>query len=178
MANESKIPIVVALIGLAGVISAALIGNWDKIVDHHRVLSPAPASSPVANSAEPQGEPVVVFANGNTVEVQNAPARKTTSTISQPQLITEVRNYHWNFGRGAFPQTIGFQDNVGKKYGPWETRGASGQGEVKDASWICNPNIRLPAGTYTVLDGDPDTWSWNERSKRMGISTIKGYPKK
>ncbi|MFH0968879.1 MAG: hypothetical protein V1862_14470, partial [Methanobacteriota archaeon] len=39
----------------------------------------------------------------------------------------------------------------------------------KDAHWVARPNISLPAGTYSVKDSDPDTWSHNEASGFSGF---------
>lgn len=47
-----------------------------------------------------------------------------------------------------------------------------GQGGVQNAYWAVLPNIEVPAGTYTVIDSDPSTWSYNSQSKGCGFTTI------
>jgi hypothetical protein len=32
----------------------------------------------------------------------------------------------------------------------------------------------VPAGTYTVVDSDPQTWSTNERANGLGLVTVLG----
>jgi hypothetical protein len=47
-----------------------------------------------------------------------------------------------------------------------------GQGGVMDAVWIVRPNTTIPAGTYTVIDSDPGSWSENSISGGAGFSHI------
>jgi hypothetical protein len=44
-------------------------------------------------------------------------------------------------------------------------------------NWRVEPNQVIPAGTYTVLDSDPATWSQNAESRGQGFSDIRGVPR-
>jgi hypothetical protein len=39
---------------------------------------------------------------------------------------------------------------------------------VQNAYWTVYLNVTLPAGTYTVIDSDPATWSHNAESSNRG----------
>jgi len=41
-------------------------------------------------------------------------------------------------------------------------------------NWIARVNRNLPAGTYTVLDSDPRTWSRNPQSGGQGFTIVRG----
>ncbi len=119
----------------------------------------------------------VIFEVGNIYGVGNGPSSTTTFSLTRPYMITLVQTYHWNSGKGTTrPGTIGFRDERGKVYGPWTAEGLPGQGGVRNAYWQLNPNAVLPAGTYTILDSDPATWSQNSQSGGRGFVLIKGYP--
>ncbi|MFQ3581325.1 MAG: hypothetical protein SNJ49_05395 [Chloracidobacterium sp.] len=134
-----------------------------------------PSNAPPRNP--PPGNTVTtVFNNGNVAAVDNGPTRPTQVTFKQPYVVTYVFTYHWNYGRGAAPGTIGLLHSSGKLYGPWRARGTPGQGGVPNANWECTPNVVVPAGTYTVVDSDPATWAQNSGSGGAGIAIVKGYP--
>jgi hypothetical protein len=84
--------------------------------------------------------------------------------------VTLITTYHWNDAQGAAPGTIGLKDANGKLYGPWPASGTPGQGGVPNAYWTVNPNIVIPAGTYTVIDSDPDTWAQNDETGGAGMA--------
>jgi hypothetical protein len=118
-----------------------------------------------------------IFNNENGMGVQNSPTSPTVVTIKQAYKITVLRTYHWNNGRGTpAPGTIGLKDASGKMYGPWQASGSPGQGGVPNAYWSTAPNIILPAGTYTVVDSNPATWSQNGNSGGKGFTAINGSP--
>lgn len=118
-----------------------------------------------------------IFNNENGMGVANSPTSATVVTIKQPVKITLLRTYHWNNGRGTpAPGTIGLKDASGKMYGPWQATGSPGQGGVPNAFWSAAPNIMLPAGTYTVVDSNPATWSQNGNSGGKGFTVINGSP--
>ncbi|MEN3003149.1 hypothetical protein [Dehalobacterium formicoaceticum] len=132
------------------------------------------ASLPAA--AEPVDEPVLVADTTNIMAVYNGPTVPTTFSIDSPHLVTEIHNYHWNDGQGAAPGTIGLQDQNGKMYGPWQAVATPGQGGVPNANWFVYPKIVIPAGTYTIIDSDPSTWSQNGDSGGKGMSYVKATP--
>jgi len=91
-----------------------------------------------------------------------------------PHRITLIRNYHWNNGKGSPIGTIGLKRHDGTVYGPWRISMSSGQGGAKNVYWIVNPNVVIPAGTYTIMDSDHATWSHNLQSKSCGFSYVEG----
>ena len=124
----------------------------------------------------PLDEPAKISDTMNIAGVGNGPTAPTTFSINVPHLLTYVSTYHWNNARGAEPGTIALRDNKGKVYGPWQVTTRPGQGGVPNAYWDVYPNIVLPAGTYTVIDSDPSTWSQNKDSGGRGMGEVKATP--
>jgi hypothetical protein len=91
-------------------------------------------------------------------------------------MITLIRDYHWNSARGATPGSIALRDASGRLWGPWPASGSPGQGGVPNAYWTAYPQAVLPAGTYTVIDSDPASWSHNAESNNRGFVRVEGYP--
>jgi len=113
-----------------------------------------------------------LFENGNIGGVSSGPPNPTQFTFTQATLITRIENYHY-FNSGKKPGTIGLRNNsTGKVYGPWQAYGLIGQGGVQNAFWVVLPEIELLAGTYTVIDSDPPTWSYNSQSNGCGFTSI------
>jgi hypothetical protein len=115
------------------------------------------------------------WSNWNLGVVNNKPpTRDTTFTITEPVQLVYIDTYHWNNGN-SLPSsgTIELIGDDGKMYGPWNTVGKNGQNNNKNAWWVATVNIILPAGTYTVVDSDPDTWSNNPESKNAGFAGVK-----
>lgn len=129
------------------------------------------------NEKDTEAKPVQIeeglYNNGNVGGVKSGPIVPTVFTLSQPCKITSIRNYHY-FNHGALPGTIALKDQDGTVYGPWATEGTTGQGNVANASWTARPNVVIKAGTYTVIDSDPSTWSQNDQSGGCGFTEIKG----
>jgi choice-of-anchor C domain-containing protein len=116
-----------------------------------------------------------LFNNFNTGGTVNGPRRRTVFTLNRPARITELVTYHWNSGRGAMPGTINLRDQNGKIYGPFAAFGSSGQGGAADVNWVAKANVTVPAGTYTLLDSNPRTWSNNSQSGFAGFEKVRGY---
>lgn len=91
-------------------------------------------------------------------------------------MVTQISTYHYNKMKGAPPGTISLQSDSGETYGPWQTTGAVGQGNVPNAFWVAKPDEEVPAGTYTIIDSNPGTWSQNAKSNGSGFATIQGTP--
>ena len=120
-----------------------------------------------------------IFDNWNVCGVKNGPTKETTFTIDAPYLITFIATYHWNYGKGALPtKGISLKDSSGKVYGPWPVITSAGSGGAANVNWECHPGITLPAGTYTVIDPDPATWSQNDASGNVGFTRVAGSPTK
>lgn len=131
------------------------------------LLTPTEAVTSVSRPNENVVEEMFqVTSNGSA---QNG-ATPTTFTVSESWLVTEIKTYHWNNGNGITPGTIGLMVADGTILGTWQADGLPGQGDVPDAYWVVNPNIVIPAGTYTVIDSDPDTWAQNAETNGIGMA--------
>ena len=93
-------------------------------------------------------------------------------TIDRPRVIVEILTYHWDYNDHKLG-TIALKNvETGKTYGPWKTVGGTGQGGVENAYWLAHPNIKIPAGTYEIVDSSPSTWFTNDQAKGFGVATI------
>ena len=121
-----------------------------------------------------------IFDNWNICGVKNGPTKDTTFTVDAPYFITLIATYHWNYGSGALPggKGISLKDASGKMFGPWSVTTSAGSGGKANVNWECHPGITLPAGTYTIIDPDPATWSQNDGSGNSGFGRVAGSPKK
>jgi hypothetical protein len=115
-----------------------------------------------------------IFAQSACAGVSNGPPNPTVFTIDEQRTITKMGTYH--YGSGESPGTIGLRDEQGKIYGPWQAEGESGQGGVPNAYWIVylSPSVDLPAGTYTIIDSSPSTWSYTSESNDCGLAAVIG----
>lgn len=111
-----------------------------------------------------------IFDNGNIAGVYNNPTAATVFTVTNPVTITYVLTYHWNSGRGSTVGTIGLKHSDGTMYGPWQAVSTAGN----NLYWEVHPATTIKAGTYTVIDSTPSTWSYNSQSGNAGITIIKG----
>lgn len=120
-----------------------------------------------------EGASETIFNNHNIYGVQNNPTNPTLFTVAAPVLVTFLEDYHY-FNNGALPGTIALRHEDGTLYGPWQTTGRVGQGNVPNAYWECAPMVTIKAGTYEVIDSDPSTWSHNSHSNYAGLTIVKG----
>ncbi|MCX6668939.1 MAG: S8 family serine peptidase [Methanothrix sp.] len=124
----------------------------------------------------PFGQTTAIFDNWNKGSVDNNPTGSTSFIISEPQMITYIDTYHWNYGSGTQSGgTITLRKDDGTKYGPWQVETKPGQGGVPNAWWIAYPNEVIPAGTYTIFDSELETWSKNSESNDCGFSKVEGH---
>ena len=136
---------------------AAISKEWDDVRNHR--------------NAGVNGKEEKIFENGNIYGVNNGPVSPTQFTLSKATFIIRVENYHY-FNKGKLPGTITLVNSNGKQFGSWQATGTTGQGGVQNAYWVVRPNINLPAGTYTVIDSDPATWSTNTQSANKGFTIV------
>lgn len=117
-----------------------------------------------------------IFAQSACAGVSNDPPNPTVFTIDVQRTITKIGTYHWNDASGESPGTIGLKDQFGMTYGPWQAEGEPGQGGVPNAYWIVylSPGVDLPAGTYTIIDSSPSTWSYTYESNDCGLASVIG----
>jgi hypothetical protein len=124
-------------------------------------------------------EPVVVFESGNKEDVTQRPQGPPAAaafTTTGPYFLTHVYTYHWNGGNGSAPGRVRLRRADGEEFGPWEVGATSGHNSAQNVNWVAQPRITLPAGSYTVVDSEPSTWSFNATSKNRGFAIIKGLP--
>ncbi|MFZ1262737.1 MAG: hypothetical protein WAT34_04440 [Chitinophagaceae bacterium] len=117
------------------------------------------------------GQEVKIFDNGNIYGVTNGPSSPTRFILNKATFISRIEDYHY-FNNGRLPGTIALVNAKGQQFGPWYATGTNGQGGVQNAYWVVRPNMTLPAGTYTVIDSDPATWSTNGQSANKGFTTV------
>jgi hypothetical protein len=123
----------------------------------------------------PTGDPVLMWEVGNVYKVYNG-GTSPTVTQGSAYFVTSVRTYHWNNASGAPAGQITLKASDGTVYGPWQATGIPGQGGVPNASWEARPQQIIPAGTYTVIDSDPSTWSQNSATNGKGMCSAYGIP--
>lgn len=116
-----------------------------------------------------------LFNNWNIYGVSNG-GTAPTFTLKQAAKITLISDYHYNNGKGEALGTIGLRSSDGTVYGPWSVTGQTAQGGVVNGVWNAHPNVVIPAGVYTVLDSDPETWSQDSASHGVGFVLINGIP--
>ncbi|MDE2227849.1 MAG: hypothetical protein KGL11_02260 [Alphaproteobacteria bacterium] len=115
-----------------------------------------------------------LYNNTNGYAVTNGPRAANVFTLRAPAQITQLITYHWNGGRGAPAGTIALRDRNGRTYGPFRAHATSGQNNAPNVNWIADINIRLPAGTYQVIDSNSATWSQNAQSGYRGFAIVRG----
>jgi len=120
------------------------------------------------------GRHVASWVPSEEISTRTSAAKAPTFTLEKAAIVTEMMTYHYIVGGGPTPGTIGLKAADGTVYGPWSTTGLDGQGAVKNAYWDAKPNAEVPAGTYTVMDSDPGTWSTNDQAKGLGFVTVLG----
>ncbi len=132
-----------------------------------------PEINPIALLYEdrPEGKPEEIFALNTLMAVFNG-GTSPTVTFKQNYYLTEILTYHWNDSKGSPAGTIALKDGKGTMYGPWQATLVSG------VYWTAQPSVTIPAGTYTVIDSDPSTWSQNSETGGNGIANAHGIPMK
>ncbi len=114
-----------------------------------------------------------LFEITNVAAVQSKPTKPSVFTTDQEYTITKITTYHY-YNNNTLPGTISLKDENGTVYGPWQAVGRVGQGNVANAYWECYPYVKLKAGTYTIVDSAPDTWSQNAGTKGRGMCWVEG----
>ena len=119
-------------------------------------------------------EPDVIFDSTLATPVVSVPLKPTRFTLHDPRTITAIQTFHWNGGKGAKPGSIALQGKDKTLFGPWVAKGKADEKGVANAYWEVNPNQLIEAGSYTVLDSEPGTWSRNPKKGNIGIVRIMG----
>ena len=139
-----------------------------------RIVEPVVIDSKELTETADESDGEILYNSWNTNTVDNGPTCSPFFTIDEPMTITYIDTFHWNYGEGAPGGTIGLRDGDGTVHGPWQAESSREGGEVPRGYWIAHPNEVIPAGSYTIEDSDPDTWSQNSESP-CGLATVEGY---
>jgi len=112
----------------------------------------------------------VVYNNWNGDACTNGtPQNLPSFTVGTDTFIASIEN--WHAGGGALGQiTLKHGDET--VYGPWQAVGADAW-SLANRTWVVYPNVTIKAGTYTVIESGPATWSYNFRSGFTGFSMLK-----
>ena len=173
--------VLVVLLTATGLLTGCA-GEWFSRDNAGKVDTPAPQEQssvrPTTSAPKPAApaKPVTVFDNGNPIAIHPG-GKAPTFKLDTAATITSMTSYHYIAGGGPSPGTLGLRSADGTVHGPWQCKGADGQGGVKNAFWIAEPNAEVPAGTYTIVDSDPSTWSTNSKAGGMGFATVTAIPK-
>lgn len=143
--------------------SAAVVPPVDQPIvqsskESRPVTAVPPTEAPIVQSSAVEE----MFTITSVGVAYNGATKPTVFTVDESWLVTEIKTYHWNNGKGVIPGTVGLKAADGTTYGPWQATGLPGQGGVENAYWVVSPQVTIPAGTYTVLDSDPATWAKND----------------
>ena len=133
----------------------------------------ATTTTTTTTAPDPNAPDPVLFEISSIAGTSNGPTKPSVAELPAAR-ITDITTYHWNDAQGATPGTIALEAEDGTVYGPFQTEGADGQGGVPNAYWIAKVDVEVPAGTYTVIDSDPATWSWAPDTDERGMVTIRG----
>ena len=173
--------VLAALLTATGLLTGCL-GEWFSRDNAGKAGAPPPQEQssvrPTTSAPKPAApaKPVTVFDNGNPIAIHPG-GKAPTFKLDTAATITSMTSYHYIAGGGPSPGTLGLRSADGTVHGPWQCKGADGQGGVKNAFWIAEPNAEVPAGTYTIVDSDPSTWSTNSKAGGMGFATVTAIPK-
>lgn len=166
--------LVLAAIGALAVALAGCACAREVLVDRPAQIDPKPQPEEQTSeraAGDAAGESVVALDTGNTLAIR-AGGTAPTFTLDNPAALETLTTYHYIDGGGPAPGTLGLTAADGSPYGPWQAYGIDGQGGVANAFWRVEPDVTLPAGTYTVVDSDPSTWSTNDTAGGVGFTTI------
>ena len=111
----------------------------------------------------------LLFNSYNVCAVVNKPTKPTLVPLPKPSHISQIYDYHFNNGHGAKPGTIGLLAPNGHMFGPYHATVQPGAFD-----WGVNVNLTVPAGTYTIVDSDPATWSQDQASGGRGFTRVFG----
>src|ERR1700676_2900164 len=95
-------------------------------------------------------------------------AKPAVFHLAKPAHITSLADYHFHNGVWVKPGTIGLQASNGYVFGPYPTKPDTA------GNWIATLSVTVPAGTYTIVDSSPATWSENPSSGGRGFVRVFG----
>ena len=124
------------------------------------------------------GEEELIWSNFNSDPVESQPDYYSSFPVSEDQapiLITRIRTYHWNDGKGAEPGEIcAYYDDSMEEIECWQAVGRAEDG-VQNVYWEALTDfIMLPGKSYGFLVSDYESWSYNEASDESGMIELYG----
>lgn len=169
----TKVLMMTVVAALAIVLSGCACAREVLIDRPSRISPPAPSEEQTSERTgdAAAGESVVVLDTGNNLGIR-AGSTAPSFTLDRPAALETLTTYHYIDGGGPTPGTLGLEAADGTAFGPWQAYGIDGQGGVANAFWRVEPDVTLPAGTYTVVDSDPSTWSTNDTAGGVGFTTV------
>lgn len=117
---------------------------------------------------------IEMFNNWNTAGVSSGPSSYPTFTINSPFMISYIDTYHWNDGKGKNLGTIALKHSDGTTYGPWVAKRPYWKQSDDNTYWVVEPHEVVKAGKYSIIDSDPQTWSYNSQSDNNGFASVIG----
>lgn len=128
----------------------------------------------ICNTVTYAADPEIARIGWNAGAVANQPVAPSTFSLNSSYRISQIMTYHYNGGSGSMLGTIGLRGNDGSMYGPWQAVSDKGQSGLSTTLWYVFPNVVLPAGSYTVVDSNPATWSQNAAGGGRGFAIVFG----
>jgi hypothetical protein len=139
----------------------------------------AKSAAPISTQASGSGPASVqLYTNSNALAAWPGADEQAMFTIKSGSVhMTRLTTYHYVEPKGVSSVgSIGLIGPDNEVYGPWQATGVDGQGGIKNASWVVNVDVILPAGLYWVTDSDWTTWSSNMDTAGAGMFWVYGYP--
>lgn len=123
---------------------------------------------------DPPFDTMVLFDNHNDMTAAAVPSSSTEFVLEEAALVAEVYTWHVpgakNLSRAG---TISIETPEGTVLGPWPAVAIS-YAPGMAVLWRATPNTPLVAGSYTLLDSEPETWFQNTASGNAGFAQLLG----
>lgn len=163
---------------LAGCGQQARLNSSNVVISTDVPDVATPAGPTAASASGPTTASVQLYTNSNALPAWPGADEQAMFTIKSGSIhMTRLTTYHYVEPNGvASVGSIGLIGPDNEVYGPWKATGVDGQGGIKNASWVVNVDVILPAGLYWVTDSDWSTWSSNMDTAGAGMFWVYGYP--
>ncbi len=135
----------------------------------------------VDGTAAPAGsgahKEVPLFNNESGDAVLSGVTAPSTFAVKSGSIhLSSITTYHYVLPGGLKAVgSVGLRGPDGTTFGPYPATGSIGQGGIPNAMWRVTVSLDLPAGTYTIIDSAPATWSSNSGTGGAGMFWTTGY---
>lgn len=120
----------------------------------------------------------LIWSNFNNEAVESQPEYYSSLPLEKgqsPVLITRVRTYHWNDGKGAAPGEICvYFDDTMEELKCWQAVGLSENGNQNVIWEAATDFVMIPGKSYAFLVSDFESWSYNSASDECGMIELYG----